>query len=233
MDSKDKADRLTLHGSEYHLIICNTVFKEFSSLIPKETIVDIVPFEHHSRPEKLGMIIQQIIDAVDPDVKYIILGFGLCSNSLINLTSKEHILIIPKVHDCIALFYGSQHTFSKVAEKELGTLYLTKGFIESDEGECHLLEYHKYKERYGEERARVFMKQILVHYRRVVMLNTGAYDLEKYEQIAKDFGEEFGLYYEEMEGTGRLFQKLLAGEWDEDVIRVEAGEKVLLTDFLS
>jgi uncharacterized protein DUF1638 len=48
----------------------------------------------------------------------IILGFGLCSNSLINLTSKDHILIIPKVHDCIALFYGSQYTFLKAAEKE-------------------------------------------------------------------------------------------------------------------
>jgi hypothetical protein len=150
----------------------------------------------------------------------------------LNLKSKSHELIFHKVHDCIALFYGSQNAFKEVANQEQGTLYLTRGFIESEDGTCHLLEYPKYKDKFGESKAKEYMKKILIHYRRVVLLNTGAYEMSSYERIVRDFAGEFELDYEEMRGSKSLFSKMIQGQWDENVGRVFPGEEIGIEHFI-
>ncbi len=213
------------------LVICQTVLFEYSLLIPEGMPIHVIPFEKHSRPEEMRGYLQEIIDTASGDICRIIFGIGLCSNSVVGLTSADKELVFPRVHDCIGLFFGSHREFTVAAGEEIGTLYLTKGFIESDEGQCHLLEYPAYKKRYGDARAREYMQMILVHYRRVMLLNTGAYNLEKCRQISRDFAEEFSLDFEERSVGGSLFQRMLQGELSEDVILLSPGETLELERF--
>ena len=217
---------MKLRSGDIHLIICRTIYEEFHSLIPEDLSVDIVPFEYHADPSRMRGYLQGLIDKVAPEREFILLAFGLCSNSTAELCSASHQLILPRVHDCVALFCGSQEHFAVLAAQEQGTLYLTKGFIEDEHGEIHLLEYEKYKRKYGKEQARSAMEMILAHYKRVVLMDTGLYDLDKYRTIARGFADEFNLGYDEIPGSARLFSKMLCGEWDQDILRVPRGVKV-------
>ncbi len=206
------------------VVICQTVVYEYGKLIPPEMMVHVVPFEKHSRQEEMNSYLQETIDTAPAEIRRIIFGIGLCSNSVVGLTSADKELVFPRVHDCIGLFFGSHRQFREATEEEQGTLYLTKGFIESAEGQCHLLEYPAYKERYGEEQAREYMGMILTHYRRIMLLDTGAYGMEKYREISQGFADEFALEFEERSVRGSLFERMLLFEESEDIIILPPGE---------
>lgn len=219
-------DKLGPKTSQFHVISCATVIEEIRSQLPSDMGLEVLDFGLHSRPEKLREELQAAIDRVEDHREYIILGYGLCSFATAGLVSQRHTLVLPKVHDCIALFLGSQEALQKQAEKELGTLYLTKGFIESETGEVHVLEYEKYKERYGLEKAKTVLSIMLKHYTRVALINTGEYRMERYRRIARDVADEFGLSFDELPGSIELLMNLVFGVWDKDVLLFPPGEKI-------
>ncbi|MDI7260178.1 MAG: DUF1638 domain-containing protein, partial [Thermodesulfobacteriota bacterium] len=62
----------------------------------------------HRTPENMAKALQTEIDqAEEKDYKGIIIGYGLCSNGIVGLHSRKHLLVIPRIHDCITLFLGS------------------------------------------------------------------------------------------------------------------------------
>lgn len=219
-------DKLRLKTSRFHIISCATVIEEIRSQLPSDMGLEILDFGLHSRPEKLRKELQAAIDRVEDHREYIVLGYGLCSFATAGLVSQRHTLVLPQVHDCIALFLGSQEALQKQAEQELGTLYLTKGFIESETGEVHVLEYEKYKERYGLKKAKTVLNIMLKHYTRVALINTGEYNMERYRRIARDVADEFGLSFDEISGSMELLMNLIFGVWDKDVLVFPPGEKI-------
>jgi hypothetical protein len=219
-------DKFRPKTSQFHVISCATVIEEMRSQLPSDMGLEILDFGLHSRPEKLRKELQAAIDRVEDHREYVILGYGLCSFATAGLVSQRHTLILPKVHDCIALFLGSQEALQEQAQKELGTLYLTKGFIESERGEVHVLEYEQYKKRYGLEKAKTVLKIMLKHYTRIALINTGEYHMERYRRIAKDLADEFDLSFDEIPGSMELLVNLVSGVWDEDVLMFPPGQRI-------
>ena len=204
---------------------------EFAGLVPEGLSRDIVPFSYHENPERARQFLQELIDAVPDGKRHVILGYGLCSNSLVGLSSARQELVVPRVHDCIAMFFGSQKRHQQIMDEDARTLFLTKGFIEGEEGKLHLVEYPAYKERYGEEKARIYMSMILKEYRRVMLLDSGSYDLEEYRRIASSFAEEFDLHYLEEKGSDTLFRRMIEGDWNDDFLRFPPGEAITQESF--
>lgn len=219
-------DKLRPKTSQFYVISCATVIEEIRSQLPSDIGLEILDFGLHSRPEKLRKELQAAIDRVEDHREYIVLGYGLCSFATAGLVSQRHTLVLPQVHDCIALFLGSQEALQKQAEKELGTLYLTKGFIESETGEVHVLEYEQYKKRYGLKKAKTVLSIMLKHYTRVALIDTGEYNMECYRRIARDIADEFGLRFDEIPGSMELLMNLIFGVWDKDVLVFPPGEKI-------
>ena len=211
--------------SQFHVIACATVIEEVRSQLPSDIKLEVLDFGLHRCPEKLKGELQRAIDRVAENRKYIILGYGLCSFATAGLVSESHTLILPRVHDCIALFLGSQEVLRQQAEKEPGTLYLTKGFIESETGELHVLEYEQYKQRYGLKKAKTVLNLMLKHYTRVALIRTGEYGMKRYRSIARDIADEFGLRFDEVPGSMNLLINLILGFWDENILVFPPGEK--------
>ena len=69
---------------------------------------------HHDTPATGREAIQDRINAVPAD-KYdaIVLGYGLCSNILVGLTTRHTRLVIPRAHDCITFFLGSKARYQQ------------------------------------------------------------------------------------------------------------------------
>ncbi len=71
--------------------------------------LEFLPQGHHDRPCVGRAHVQECIDAV-PAGKFdaILIGYGLCSNILVGLTTQHTPLVIPRAHDCITFFLGSK-----------------------------------------------------------------------------------------------------------------------------
>ncbi len=73
---------------------------------------------------------------------------------------------------------------------------------------------------------------MMVNYKRLALINTGQYELEKFRDYARETAERFGLRYEEIKGSNALVKKSLLGPWDDDFVLLEPGETFTLEQFL-
>ncbi len=217
--------------SRKKLIACAAVLEEMRPSLPPEISYESLDFGLHLRPSNLKETLQKAIDASAHEAETIILGYGLCSNGALGLKApKTATLVVPKVHDCIAIFLGSHSSYKKQLKAEAGTFFLAKGFIEA--GDTPLDDYKRTVERYGKERADRVMKAMFGHYTRLLFINTGDNGLEKYKKHALQMAQQFGLRYEEIKGSPMLIRKMIYGPWDKDFIVIKPAETVILEPFL-
>jgi hypothetical protein len=145
------------------------------------------------------------------------------------LKAGNRTIVIPKADDCITIFLGSVAHYNQQQRNEPGTLYLTKGWIESGTPLDEQREIMAKK--YGEEKAGFLFKKMLQGYTRLVFIDTGNYELGQYRSRSQKIAERLGLRYEEIKGDSTLVKALLNGSWDGDFVVVPPGDTVALSDF--
>jgi hypothetical protein len=204
------------------VMACATVIEEMLPLLPEGMRHQIFDFGLHINPEKLRRTLQEAIDEVSGRYETIILGYGLCSMAVIGIQANGCQLVVPRVDDCIAIFLGSRSTYTTQCRIEPGTYYLTKGWIEV--GDTPFAEHERMILRYGRERAERIMKLMLANYKRLALIDTGQYELDRYREYARRTAERFGLRYEEIEGSNTLVQKMIYGPWDDEFVVIQPGE---------
>lgn len=211
------------------ILACQTLQAELT-LAVQETKIDfpIIYVESglHNTPELLHKRIQDEIKRID-NVDTILLLFGYCGNSLLGIKSDKAKLVLPKVDDCIPLLLGSCEIRKNIS-KEMGTYFLTKGWLDYENN--LLKEYERCIERYGQDRTAKIMRIMLGHYKRFMLIDTGAYPLESVLEHTQDIAARLNLYHEVTPGSLRLFYKLLRGEWDEEFLVLEPGKVVTIND---
>ncbi|MDA8212601.1 MAG: DUF1638 domain-containing protein [Clostridia bacterium] len=213
------------------ILACRTIADELNRAI-KVTRVDYPVFwvesGLHNYPDNLRRRIQDEIDRIG-NVSCIILVFGYCGNSLLGLKSNEARLVFPRVDDCISLLLGSFQT-RQTLSREMTSYFLTRGWIDYESSLWK--EYDHCVKRYGPEKTWKIMKIMLNHYKRLVLIDTGAYDLDGYLEKTGAFAQTFGLKHQVVPGSLRLLEKLLRGPWDEEFVIIEPGEEIGLEHLL-
>jgi hypothetical protein len=217
--------------NETHTLVmaCATVIEEMLPLLPPGVEHHVLDFGLHVNPDKLRRTLQEAIDAVSERFDTIILGYGLCSQAVIGLRAAHSTLVVPRVDDCISIFLGSHVAYRQQSRSEPGTYYLTKGWIEV--GDSPFSEYDRMVERYGPARAERMIRLMLANYKRLALINTGQYELEKYREYARSTAARFGLRYEEIEGSTALVQKMVLGPWDDEFVVVPPGQVIQYEHF--
>lgn len=219
----------SIYGSRRRVIACATVIEEMLPFIPTEVSHETLDFGLHLRPEKLKQVLQEKIDQASLDADVLLLGYGLCSMAVVGLQARSAHLVIPRVDDCIAIFLGSCAAYKAQARQEPGTYYLTKGWIEA--GDTPFEEHKQLVEKYGEARAKRMTGLMLKNYKRLAFINTGQYQTERYREYALDAADEFGLRFEEIDGSPALVRKMVQGPWDDEFVVVEPGHTLTYMDF--
>lgn len=204
------------------MLACATVVEEMLTMMPAGYDHEVLDFGLHVNSEALRQALQAAIDVAHENYDILILGYGLCSQAVVGLEAKSCTLVIPKVHDCIAIFLGSNAEYAHQAKQEIGTYYFTKGWIEVGDSPFH--EYDQMVERFGQERADRMMKLVMKNYTRLAFINTGLQDLDRYREHTKKTAERFDLRYEEIQGKNDLVKKMLNGPWDEEFVVIKPGE---------
>jgi hypothetical protein len=212
------------------VMACATVIEEMLPLLPPGMGHQVFDFGLHVNPHKLRAILQEAIDAVSGQYETIILGYGMCSQAIIGVRANGCRLVAPRVDDCIAIFLGSTGAYQRQCQAEPGTYYLTKGWIEV--GDTPFTDYEHAVQRYGKARAEWIYQKLMGNYKRLALINTGQYELEKYRAYARETAERFGLRFEEIEGSDALVKQMLFGPWDENFVVIEPGESFTLEQFM-
>jgi hypothetical protein len=211
------------------LIACATVIEEMIPLMPSGLAHEVLEFGLHSNPDKLRTALQNAIDNAPPEIETILLGFGLCAKAVVGLQPGSRTLVIPKADDCITIFLGSATRYKEQQQKEPGTLYMTKGWIESGTPLDEQREIMARK--YGEQKTGILFKKMLQGYKRLAFINTGNYELEHYRIRSQELAKRLDLRYEEIRGDNSLVRRLLNGPWDDEFVVVQPGHTVALIDF--
>ncbi len=211
------------------VIACPTVIEEMQPLLPSGVKTRVLDFGLHVNPDNLRQTLQQAIDAASDEAGTIILGYGLCANAVVGLTAAKSTLVVPRVDDCIAIFLGSTTAYREQSQKEPGTYYLTKGWIEVSDTPFE--EHQRLIEKYGQTRADRMMGLMLKNYTRLAYIDTGRTNQKHYQQYARRTAEQFNLRYEEIPGSRALVRKMVEGPWDDDFIVVRPGQTIKLADF--
>lgn len=180
----------------------------------------------HNFPEKLNKGLQDQINKID-NVDNILLIFGTCGNSLAGLTSPKAKLIFPRVDDCISLFLGG-NARRRTLDREETSYYLTKGYLENENNIWS--EYNYCLNKYGPEKAKRIYDQMLRHYKRLLVIDNGAYDPEEILEETQRIAQVLELKHEVTEGSLRILYKAFNGEWDEEFAIIEPGKPISSSD---
>jgi hypothetical protein len=206
--------------------------------------VEIFRLGLHRNPANLQSQLQAEIDASSGQgYDAIVMGYGLCGRATAGITARDVPVVIPRAHDCITLFLGSRARYNEQHESKPGTYWYSQDYIErgaldgtmtalgagTDDALTIEQEYDKYVEKYGKDNADYLMEVMGAwrsHYQRAGFIDMGISNSQAVEAKAQDEAARRGWNYERVQGDLDLVRRLLNGEWNEDFLILQPGQKL-------
>jgi hypothetical protein len=180
----------------------------------------------HRTPKKMAGLIQEKLALVSESAKRVVLAYGLCSKGIAGVRSTHQGLVVPRCHDCIALFFGSSQAYCEAFRLRPGTYYLTSGWVTAKKDPLGII-YDDYAPQHGIEDAFWVMGEELKHYTHIALVNTGVGNLEELRSRTRENCRVLKKEYSEIQGSLDYFIKLVHGPYrDEDFIVVPPGHEV-------
>jgi hypothetical protein len=222
--------------------ICCDVFARlaYAAAAASPHIVDLelLPMLAHTEPDKLREELRVRIAKIDAGYyDRVALGYGLCGNATVGL-SFPVLAVMPRAHDCCAVFMGSCVNFLKAFSENLSMRWCTCGYYERgwlsgwlDENITYHThpEYVKLLETYGEDNAEYVWK--MMH--PPLETNEAAYialDGFEYNGTKEHFTAEIerqGNVVRAEKGDAGWFFRLVNGPWDtSEFLFINPGEAI-------
>lgn len=220
------------------VLSCSVLNDLLGKRLPAEMPVTWMDITLHNTPKKLAAALQAQLDAIG-EPSTVIVGYGLCGSGVVGVQSGPHTLIIPRTHDCVAIFLGSHQRYVQRFFANANTYYLTKGWLDAKDEP--LTDYLDYVRDYDEETADYLVDMKYRHYRRLCMVGFSQEELDSCRPAAMKVAEfcrqRFNMEYEETIGTTELIEALVQmperiDAHDEEFVIVPPGGEVTLEMFL-
>jgi hypothetical protein len=232
------------------LITCDMLMlpvEHLAASSPHDIVISDLSASLHIEPVPLRDRLQEEIDrieAADPDADAILLGYGLCGGATAGLVARTRPLVLFKAHDCATIFLGSRERYEQEHAATPGTYWFTEDNVkrgdalkgwqlgDADRSGGVNATYEQYVEKYGQENADYLMEALgewQSHYERGAFLETGlATDGEALEQAQRE-SELRGWRFERVLSDLSLMQRLLYGEWDDEFLVLQPGERLAMS----
>jgi hypothetical protein len=186
----------------------------------------------HRTPNKMAALIQEKIDLVGESVEKVVIAYGLCSGGIKGIRARASGLVVPRCHDCIALFFGSLEAYSQAFKSRPGTYYLTPGWVAAKKDPLGII-YDDYAPKHGIETAFWVMEEELKHYTHIALIDTGAGDLEALRLRTYENCQILKKEYLEIKGSLAYFHRLIYGPYcDNEFLTIPLDGEVTEEMFL-
>ena len=217
------------------LLACRIMEPEIEKLRPGPDDLEVHYIDQglHRTPKRMLGIVQEKIDTVESGASKIVLGYGLCSRGISGLKCRSARLVIPRCHDCIALFLGSLETYRRRMETQPGTYYLTAGWIREKKDPLGIVE-EEYTPKMGRELAVWGMREELKNYSHIAYVETDAGEAGILRRRARENAIFFEKIFEDIRGSLGFFERLVNGPYLEpDFLVLAPGEGVRMEMFFN
>lgn len=224
------------------LIGCEVLCRElYHALARSPHIIDtefLPKALHDFGGKRMSQRLQECIDAVDATIyDAVLLGYALCGNGAAGLEARSVPIVIPRAHDCIAMLMGSVEAYQRYFDNHSGVYYRSMGWLERGKdlqpfssGFGQSLD--ELIEKYGEENGRYLHEQLTSYnqnYTGLTYIRTGLEADGRWEQQARDEAATRGWSFELFEGNLGMFERLVAGDWDDrEFLVVPPGKRVVV-----
>ncbi|MAE61714.1 MAG: hypothetical protein CMJ49_10215 [Planctomycetaceae bacterium] len=215
-------------------------FAQFAEGLDYIAHVELMEQGLHNEPERLYQQVQLAIDRIEadqPDVQAIVLGYGLCSRGTEGVTARRCKLVIARAHDCITLLLGSKERYAQYLAEHPGTYWYSPGWNihHTPPGkERYERQYQQYVDNFGEDNAEYLMEMEqhwFKSYDRATFVDLGTSDIDTHLDYTRKCADWLGWSFDRQHGDTRLLRALLEGRWDdEDFVVLEPGHTIRMTD---
>ena len=214
-----------------HIIACAVLafdLKESAAELGLDVEFKYLEAGLHNNPQLLREKLQAAIDELSATTACdrIVIGYGICGKGTIGVQARSVSLILPRVHDCIALFLGGDRAYQREFNKYPGTYYLSTGWCreKTDPGSQkgrwtyfgeQKLEFDELAALHGKQAARQtfdFLNSWQKNYQRAAFIETGTGAPTRYERLAREMAAQFKWRYEKIQGSRDLLKKMLTAQ---------------------
>jgi hypothetical protein len=182
----------------------------------------------HDRPDRLRTTLQQNLDEVDArtDIEAVVLAYGLCGRGTAGLHPLRHKLVIPRAHDCIAVFMGSKEVFAAHQRGCPTCYYYTPGWNRArrvpgpEKLEAMRAELaEKFEPDDVEFLIETEREQWAMH-DTATYIELGTADAQAEADYARKCADWLGWKFEHLRGDPALLKDLLWGNWDNERFQI-------------
>ena len=216
------------------ILTCSSLQEHVAAAQKKRgTNYDVVVVDRslHAEPEEMKKQIQKEISMLPRQVDTVLAAMGFCGG-VWDHVSFDRTVVIPRTDDCVSLLLHKDDLYHPNL-KEMGHLYL----YENDPKDFSAISLMRDVSRADPSFASLdpeYLRHMLFdHYRNMDIIDTGLNDCysEDYVEAAQEQADEIGASLDYTEGSIRLLEKLVSGEWDEQFIVAKPGQMIRHGDF--
>ncbi|MGL4605942.1 MAG: DUF1638 domain-containing protein [Eubacteriaceae bacterium] len=181
--------------------------------------------ELHTNPDFLREELQkEILRNQHYDV--ILLAYGNCGKALVGIVSEKSVLVFLRSEDCIQMLLHQNKDLKSLRGE---TYFITKGWMTGKKSLKE--EYHYAINKYGPKKAEIIMEIMFKNYESLMMIDSGAYELENWIHCARHLSKVLKLDFVITPGDVELLEMFLSLQWDHRTVIVPPGKNISIDDF--
>ena len=222
---------IQLHPEHTVILSCSSLLLHVEAAQTKmHTRFPVVNLDRrlHAEPKRMRSSILETLEALPPSCETVLAAMGYCGGSWNHIPLSRRV-VIPKVDDCITLLLHTDDT-PHGNLKEAGHMY----FRDCDTG-AYSIEGMKEEicRTYGMEFGTSIFGSWFQNYTNADIIDTGVYDCysEEYVTEAQKNADLIRCSLGYVEGSNRILEKLVSGQWDEQFAVLESGQDMTEQDF--
>jgi hypothetical protein len=174
----------------------------------------------HSQPKNMRQRLIDVLTALPESITTVLIAMGYCGGSLDNICARQR-LVIPNLDDCITMLLTKTDA-QEGNLKQRGHMY----FRDSECGGVNVQQMlDDLCREYGMERGIGIFGMWFADYTHADIIDTGVFDCyeEGYVESIQKQADLIRCELDYVEGSNRILEKLVSGQWDEQFLIVPPG----------